>query len=207
MICGFLRCSAKTFVFLRKSAAFSRRLRGARGQSTLAADLMEKLERALMHPRRVSTVDERSEPWTTREGASRGGVVEACFCQGCGFLRFPVPSKCWNFREKGESAKTCGFLQKPAFWVLSVTLAPSPQARPETGPKLHHKQYSRIMSPFFLKGRDKKGRISKFSSGPLHSYDGEGSSCCMETRVRRTEKFEVKLRPLCATEPSQNLCH
>ena len=42
----------------------------------------------------------------------------------CGFLR---PADAGVFRKMGESAKICGFLRKSAFWVLSVTLIPSPQ--------------------------------------------------------------------------------
>ena len=46
----------------------------------------------------------------------------------CGFLR---PPNAWISRRRGESAKICGFLRKSAFWALSVSLVPSPQARPE----------------------------------------------------------------------------
>ena len=34
----------------------------------------------------------------------------------CGFLWFSASSKCWNFQERGESAKICGFLRRSAFW-------------------------------------------------------------------------------------------
>ena len=36
----------------------------------------------------------------------------------------------------GESAKICGFLRKSAFWAFTVTLGPSPQARPDVPPSL-----------------------------------------------------------------------
>ena len=61
----------------------------------------------------------------------------------CGFLRFSVkilgflrksavlcgllhPPNAGISRRRGESAKISGFLRKSAFWVLSVTLVPSP---------------------------------------------------------------------------------
>ena len=52
----------------------------------------------------------------------------------CGNLRgFLRPPKAWIFWRRGESEKISGFLWKSAFWTLSlsVTLAPSPQARPD----------------------------------------------------------------------------
>ena len=49
----------------------------------------------------------------------------------CGFLRFLVPSKCWNFQEKVWIWENLRFSAKICVWVLSVTLVPSPSARPE----------------------------------------------------------------------------
>ena len=59
----------------------------------------------------------------------------AVFCENlrfsakiCGFLRFPAPSKCWNFQLR-KSAVFCENLRFGLSLSLSVTLAPSPQAR------------------------------------------------------------------------------
>ena len=50
----------------------------ASSESTLAADSMEKLKSALMHPRTVRTVDQSSEGATIRERPLRGGAIETC---------------------------------------------------------------------------------------------------------------------------------
>ena len=48
------------------------------------------------------------------------------FCEICGFLQFPAPSKSLISRRRGETAKICGFLRKSAFCALSVTSGSSP---------------------------------------------------------------------------------
>ena len=58
-------------------------------------------------------------------------VTEPNLLVSCSFVKISVnkfsakspPSKCLNFQEKGESAKTCGFLRKSAFWALSLSLS------------------------------------------------------------------------------------